>query len=98
MTIAEITHKYKDEALSTVVQIVATQTTTGDRAMLNIPLADILAKLPIEEMEQTMSAFVAPMTNLLPEKRLHWYVLLARDLWHWAGRRYYCRLKRVSAK
>lgn len=45
--------------------------------MLNIPLAEILAKLPVEEMEQTLSAFVAPMTNLLPEKRLQRIVSLA---------------------
>jgi hypothetical protein len=38
--------------------------------MLNIPLAEILAKLPVEEMEQTLSAFVSPITDLLPDKRL----------------------------
>jgi hypothetical protein len=45
--------------------------------MLNIPLAEILAKLPVEEMEQSLGAFVAPMTNLLPEKRLQRVVSLA---------------------
>lgn len=44
--------------------------------MLNIPLAEILAKLPVEEMEQTLSEFVAPMTNLLPEERLQRIVSL----------------------
>lgn len=38
--------------------------------MSTIPLTELLAKLPVEELEQTLKAFVAPVTDLLPEKRL----------------------------
>lgn len=38
--------------------------------MLNIPLSEIIAKMPIEELEQTLNDFLAPVTDLLPEKRL----------------------------
>ncbi len=38
--------------------------------MENIPLNEIIAKMPVEELEQTMSAFLAPVTDMLPEKRL----------------------------
>lgn len=45
--------------------------------MLNIPLSKILSKLPVEEMEQTLEAFVRPLSDLLPEKRLRRVVSLA---------------------
>ena len=45
--------------------------------MLNIPLAKILNKLPIAEMEQTLSEFIQPLTELLPDKRLKKVVPLA---------------------
>lgn len=45
--------------------------------MLNIPLAEILAKLPVEEMEHTLKEFVSPMTELMPEKRLQRIIPLA---------------------
>jgi hypothetical protein len=38
--------------------------------MLNIPLTEILAKMPVGELEQTLEDFLAPVTDLLPEKRL----------------------------
>ena len=38
--------------------------------MLNIPLREIFAKMPVEELEQTLNDFLAPMTDLLPEERL----------------------------
>ena len=38
--------------------------------MLNISLSEIFAKMPVEELEQTMSEFLAPVTDLLPEERL----------------------------
>lgn len=38
--------------------------------MLNIPLTEIFAKMPVEELEQTMNDFLAPITDLLPEERL----------------------------
>jgi len=38
--------------------------------MLNIPLTELLAKMPIEEMEQALKEFLAPITELLPEERL----------------------------
>lgn len=38
--------------------------------MQNIPLSEILAKLPVKEMDETMNEFLAPVTELLPEKRL----------------------------
>jgi len=45
--------------------------------MLNIPLAEILNKLPVAEMEQSLSEFVEPLTELLPDKRLERVVPLA---------------------
>ena len=38
--------------------------------MINIPLTEILAKMPIEEMDETLNDFLAPATELLPEQRL----------------------------
>jgi hypothetical protein len=38
--------------------------------MLNIPLTKIFAKMPVAELEQTLKDFLAPVTDLLPEKRL----------------------------
>ncbi|MBM3143949.1 MAG: hypothetical protein FJ010_03055 [Chloroflexi bacterium] len=38
--------------------------------MLNIPLKEIIAKMPVAELEQTMSDFLLPVTELLPEERL----------------------------
>ena len=38
--------------------------------MLNIPLTDLLAKMPVEKMEQTLKEFLEPVTDLLPEERL----------------------------
>ena len=38
--------------------------------MMNIPLTEILAKMPVEELEQALNDFLAPITDLLPEKRL----------------------------
>ena len=38
--------------------------------MMNISLTEIFAKMPVEELEQTMNEFLAPVTDLLPEKRL----------------------------
>jgi hypothetical protein len=38
--------------------------------MENIPLLDILAKMPVEELEQSLNDFLAPMMEYLPEERL----------------------------
>jgi hypothetical protein len=38
--------------------------------MENIPLTDIFAKMPVEELEQSMNDFLAPMMKYLPEERL----------------------------
>ena len=38
--------------------------------MLNISLTEILAKTPVEELEETLKDFLAPLTELLPEERL----------------------------
>ena len=38
--------------------------------MKNIPLFEIFAKLPVEEMDETLNEFLAPVTEQLPEKRL----------------------------
>jgi hypothetical protein len=38
--------------------------------MKNIPLSDIFAKLPVEEMDETLNDFLVPIAELLPEKRL----------------------------
>jgi hypothetical protein len=45
--------------------------------MLTIPLSEILSKLPLEEMEQTLDAFTSPLSDLLPEKRLRRVVPMA---------------------
>ncbi len=45
--------------------------------MLKIPLSKFLSKLLVEEMEQTLDAFVNPLSDLLPEKRLRRVVPLA---------------------
>ncbi len=38
--------------------------------MLNIPLSELLAKMPVAEIERTIKEFLAPIIQLLPEKRL----------------------------
>ncbi len=38
--------------------------------MLNILLTELSAKMPVAELEQTLNDFLAPVTALLPEKRL----------------------------
>ena len=38
--------------------------------MLNIPLTEIFAKMPVQELEQTLNDFLVPITDLLPEERL----------------------------
>jgi hypothetical protein len=38
--------------------------------MLNISLTKILAKMPVQELDQTLKDFLAPLTELLPEERL----------------------------
>lgn len=38
--------------------------------MNNIPLSDIFAKLPVQEMEETLNDFLAPVAEMLPEQRL----------------------------
>ena len=45
--------------------------------MWNIPLTDIFAKMPIEELDQTLNEFISPMTEFLPEERLRRVVPLA---------------------
>jgi hypothetical protein len=45
--------------------------------MWNIPLPDIFAKMPVEELDQTLDEFLSPMTELLPEERLRRVVPLA---------------------
>lgn len=45
--------------------------------MQNITLDEMLAKLPAKELEQSLNDFVAPMSELLPEKRLRQIVPLA---------------------
>ena len=38
--------------------------------MENIPLSDVLAKMPVEELEQSLKDFLTPMMEYLPEERL----------------------------
>jgi hypothetical protein len=45
--------------------------------MENIPLTDIFAKMPVEELDQSLKDFLTPMTELLPEERLRRVVPLA---------------------
>jgi len=44
---------------------------------MNIPLTEILAKMPIEELEQSMDEFLSPLTAILPEERLRRVVPMA---------------------
>ena len=50
--------------------------------MLNIPLTEIFAKMPVEELEQTLNEFLEPVTDLLPEERLRRVVPGHTRLWH----------------
>jgi hypothetical protein len=45
--------------------------------MWNIPLTDIFAKMPIEELDQTLHDFLSPIVDQLPEERLRRVVPLA---------------------
>jgi hypothetical protein len=45
--------------------------------MLNIPLTDILAKMPVEELDRALHDFLTPLTAVLPEERLRRVVPLA---------------------
>jgi hypothetical protein len=45
--------------------------------MMNIPLTEILAKMPVAELEQSMEAFLFPMARILPEERLRRVVTVA---------------------
>ena len=45
--------------------------------MLNIPLAEILDKLPLRELHQALRKFVSPIADLLPDKRLRNLIPLA---------------------
>jgi hypothetical protein len=45
--------------------------------MMNIPLTDIFAKMPVEELDRTLDDFLAPIVELLPEERLRRVVPLA---------------------
>ena len=38
--------------------------------MQTIPLSDLLAKMPVRELEQSLNAFLMPMMDYLPEERL----------------------------
>ena len=38
--------------------------------MENIPLLDILAKMPDLELEQSLNDFLAPVMEILPEERI----------------------------
>ena len=42
-----------------------------------LPLTDIFAKMPVEELDQSLKDFLTPMTELLPEERLRRVVPLA---------------------
>jgi hypothetical protein len=45
--------------------------------MWNIPLTDIFAKMPVEELDQSLKDFLTPIPELLPEERLRRVVPLA---------------------
>lgn len=45
--------------------------------MFNIPAAEILDKLPISKLENTIEEFVSPVTEMLPDKRLKRVVALS---------------------
>ena len=59
------------KALPTVVEICChTNETAGGRAMKNIPLREVLAKLPVGELDESLNDFLGPVRELLPEERL----------------------------
>ena len=45
--------------------------------MWNIPLTEIFAKMPVEELDRTLNDFLSPIVELLPEERLRRVVPLA---------------------
>jgi len=45
--------------------------------MFNIPIAEILGKLPVTELYETLQRFCEPLTRLLPDRRLRKTALLA---------------------
>lgn len=45
--------------------------------MFNIPLDELLHKLPLEELQRTLEAYSTPLLSRLPDKRLREAVLLA---------------------
>src|ERR687885_2340422 len=51
--------------------------TTGDGAMESVLIRDVLDNLPVPELEQSLTTFLAPMTALLPDRRLQRVVRLA---------------------
>src|ERR687885_388000 len=51
--------------------------TTGDGAMESVLIRDVLDNLPVPELEQSLTTFLAPMTALLPDRRLQRVVPLA---------------------
>src|SRR5919205_1050420 len=44
--------------------------TTGDGAMESVLIRDVLDNLPVPELEQSLTTFLAPMTALVPDRRL----------------------------
>jgi hypothetical protein len=47
-----------------------TQTATKNGATMNIALETLLAKLPIEQINETVHKHIEPLLRLMPEKRM----------------------------
>ena len=45
--------------------------------MESVLIEDVLAKLPVPELDQSLTTFLAPLCTLLPDRRLQQVVVLA---------------------
>jgi hypothetical protein len=48
--------------------------------MESVLIEDVLAKLPVPELDQSLATFLAPLCTLLPDRRLQQVVVLASML------------------
>jgi len=66
-----ITHKSdKKSSAHCGVNVSSPKTPRRAEPKRNISLADLLAKLPVAELEPSLREFLSPLMSLLPEKRL----------------------------
>jgi len=51
--------------------------TPGDGVIESVLIRDVLDKLPVAELEQSLTTFLAPLLEVLPDRRLQRVVPLA---------------------